>query len=320
MLPLLAPFALAQEVVQASAPVYPEAAQHDRIAGTVVLELDVAADGSVQAARLVSGLRDDVDQAALDAARQLRFAPLPQPLTLQYAYTFALKVDDPSGQPTPGTLVLRIHDDAGIDLPGVQVHVAMGDEASDLVANDDGVDRAPFLDPGTWSVQIHKVGFADATATVEILPGETRTLDLELTPKVAMETVVVVGTRQRWHDVQRAERKPDPEPVTGQYVLTRRDVESTPGALEDVTRAVHKLPGVASDGDMLGTFAVRGAPAGEVVFLLDRVPLDNPFHLAGFNSIFNPDMLEEVHFYSSAPPSTVPDSTAAVMEDRKSVV
>lgn len=313
---LLLPFALAQEVVERAVPVYPEAAQKDRVVGTVVVELDVAVDGTVTDARIASGLREDVDAASLDAARKLRFAPLPQPVTIQYAFTFALKVDDPSGQPTPGSLVLKIDDDGGLDLPGVEVHLVHEETGQDYVANDDGIVRASFLAPGTWKITLHKPGFSDASATVEILPGETRTLTLQLSPRIAAETIVVVGTRQRWHDVERAERKPDPEPVTGQYVLTRRDVESTPGALEDVTRAVHKLPGVASDGDMLGTFAVRGAPSGEVVFLLDRIPLDNPFHLAGFNSIFNPDMLDEVHFYSSAPPSTVPDSTAAVMDVR----
>jgi hypothetical protein len=60
--------------------------------------------------------------------------------------------------------------------------------------------------------------------------------------------------------------------------------------------------------------SVRGMPAGNVSFTLDRVPLDNPYHLGGFNSIFNPDLLAEVRFYASAPPSSAADTTGALLE------
>lgn len=311
---VLVAWAWGQEVIERVTPIYPEAAQIDRITGTVVLDLDVEPDGSVKAARIVSGLREDVDQAALDAALKLRFAPIDAPTTIQYAFTFALKVEDQQGNPVPATIVLKLSDEQGLDLPGVKVVATNGEERRELVANDNGVCRAAFLEPGRWSFSFEKPGFSGASATIDVLPGETRTIGVELSLQTAEETVVVIGTRQRWHDVARAPAQPNLEPVTSQYTLTRRDVESTPGALEDVTRAVHKLPGVVSDGDMLGTFSVRGGSSSEVVFVLDRVPLDNPFHLAGFNSIFNPDLISQVQFYASAPPATMPDTTSAVMD------
>ena len=85
------------------------------------------------------------------------------------------------------------------------------------------------------------------------------------------------------------------------------------GSFSNTDRQGKTVGGVASDSDLLGTFSVRGMDSDDVVFLLDRVPLDNPFHLAGFNSIFNPDMIEKVDFFAGAPPSRMPDSTSAVM-------
>ncbi|TNE86922.1 MAG: TonB-dependent receptor [Deltaproteobacteria bacterium] len=128
----------------------------------------------------------------------------------------------------------------------------------------------------------------------------------------AVEEVVVEGT-STWRETPRGSRQPSDSPAT-EYSLTRRDLESTPGSMEDVARAVHALPGVVSDGDVAAGFHVRGGDQAEVVYLLDRVPLENPFHLAGYNSLFNPDMLREVRFVPSAAGAEHPAATSAVLD------
>jgi len=55
-------------------PHYPETARQQRIAGMVVLEVHINADGSVEAAHIVSG-PPQLLQAATDAVRQWRFRP-----------------------------------------------------------------------------------------------------------------------------------------------------------------------------------------------------------------------------------------------------
>ncbi len=307
--------------LDAPQPVYPEAALHDHVGGTVILHLLVDVAGAVTDASVLQSVRADVDAAAVAAARGMRFTPatgdagVPVPGAVDYAFSFALNVADEQGNPVAGTLSVHFLDHDGLDVPGVRFTLQPrdGSPAWSYVANTSGRVVAPFLPPGGYDFVCDLVGFSSASGEVDVHAGETRETTIRLTADGPARDVVVIGLRQRWHDVARAERKPDPQPETGVYALTRRDVESTPGALEDVARAVHKLPGVASDSDLLGTFAVRGMDASDVVFLLDRVPLDNPFHLAGFNSIFNPDMIENVDFYAGAPPSRMPDSSSAVM-------
>jgi TonB family protein len=309
------------KLLASATPEYPATAMAERVTGTVVLRITLDATGAITGADVIQSVREDVDTAAVAAARQLRFAParkagLPAPSTLDYAFTFTLGVGDEQGNPVPATVHLHVLDGDGLDVPGVKVVLtpSAGGEPRVYTTGEGGRVHAAFLPAGKWQLRMEKDGFTPAGAEFEVTSGETRSAELTLTPAGPTEEIVVWGLGQRWRDVARAPREPVLEPITGSYTLTRRDVESTPGALEDVTRAVHKLPGVASDGDMLGTFSVRGATAGEVVFLLDRVPLDNPFHLAGFNSIFNPDMLKEVKFFAGAAPASYPTSTSAVMD------
>jgi len=62
-------------LVHGLAPSYPEAARAAGIEGDVRLELVVGLSGSVESARIVAGIGHGLDEAALQAVRQFRFAP-----------------------------------------------------------------------------------------------------------------------------------------------------------------------------------------------------------------------------------------------------
>ncbi|MBL8143273.1 MAG: energy transducer TonB, partial [Acidobacteria bacterium] len=68
-------------------------AGHARITGVVILELTIGADGSVVNARVLRSI-PLLDQAALDAARQWKYAPtllngVPTPVIMTATVTFA---------------------------------------------------------------------------------------------------------------------------------------------------------------------------------------------------------------------------------------
>ncbi|HEX9208598.1 MAG TPA: TonB-dependent receptor [Steroidobacteraceae bacterium] len=60
--------------------------------------------------------------------------------------------------------------------------------------------------------------------------------------------------------------------------LTQGDVEGLPRLAEDPLKAVHRLPGAASNG-MQGLAQIRGGASNETLILLDGLPLYEPFHL-----------------------------------------
>lgn len=65
--------------------------------------------------------------------------------------------------------------------------------------------------------------------------------------------------------------------------LTQQEVESLPRLGDETLRAVHRLPGAASNG-LSGLAHIRGGEESETLILLDGLPLFEPFHLKNFLS------------------------------------
>ena len=324
--PAEAPTAEAAEItapvlLQGVEPDYPPEARDQGIQGDVLVLLTVGADGFVYEVELVQGPHSLLNMAAMDAAELLTFVPATQdgvavPVQIHYRFKFDLGVADEQGTPVPGSLHGVVQDLQGFTVPNAQILIERTDdkpfEPLSLSSRQDGSFRATFLPSGEYLVTVTFPGFTEQGFLVDIEAGANLRRGFTISPEGEM-TIVVTWEEKTWREVERAPLEPNVEAVTGSYTLTRRDIEATPGSMEDVSRAVHALPGIVSDGDMLATFNARGGETTDVVFLIDRVPLDNPFHLAGFNSLFNPDLISTVQFYAGTAPADVPSGTSAVL-------
>jgi TonB family protein len=302
-------------------PDYPQSARDQGIQGDVIVLIELRDDGTVASAELVQAPHELLAWPSLEAARQLLFEPAirdgqPVAVQLHYRFRFDLGTADETGQPVPGSLHARVLDPDGLGVPGASVRLLNLDDATaeveQLEVEDDGSFSALFLPSGHYKLVVDHPAFSTTEAEIEIRAGEVLSRSVTLFPTGSYEMVVSYETRT-WREVERAPLEADQSTVTGAYELTRRDIEANPGSLEDVSRAVHSLPGVVSDGDMLASFHARGGETDDVVFMLDRVPLQNPFHLAGFNSMFNPDMIAGVDFFAGAAPADVPAGSSAVL-------
>ena len=304
-----------------AAPEYPQSARDQGIQGDVLIRIDLREDGTVGDVELVQAPHELLAWPSLEAARGLLFEPAlqdGQPMAVQiiYRFRFDLGVADETGQPVPGSLHARVVDPDGMAVPGATVKLLNLDDATaeivELEVRADGTFKALFLPSGQYKLVVEHPSFSATEAELTIAAGQVQQRAITLFPTGSYEMVVSYDTRT-WREVERAPLEANTSTVTGAYELTRRDVEANPGSLEDVSRAVHSLPGVVSDGDMLASFHARGGETDDVVFMLDRVPLQNPFHLAGFNSMFNPDMIAGVKFFAGAAPADVPSGTSAVL-------
>ncbi len=77
-----------------------------------------------------------------------------------------------------------------------------------------------------------------------------------------------------------------------------------PGVAEaDPIRAIQVLPGVVSTSDLSASLHVRGGSSDQDLILLDGVPVFSPFHLGGFFSVFNPDMVDRAELQSGGFPA-----------------
>ena len=96
-------------------PAYPAAAQSARVQGTVTAEIQVGTDGTVRESRVVRSV-SGLDQAALEAVRQWRYAPpfvngTPTPVLMTVNVVFRLPEAAPATPtPTPGTTATTRND------------------------------------------------------------------------------------------------------------------------------------------------------------------------------------------------------------------
>ncbi|MCG6955921.1 MAG: TonB-dependent receptor [Gemmatimonadetes bacterium] len=194
-----------------------------------------------------------------------------------------------------GTVQGRVRDDEGSAAFGVVVEL----ERADTVVLGGQTDRLGFfrLSPvpaGTYTLHASGLGYGEAARTVVVAGGTTVDVQLQL-PRRAIEMEGISVEAERSRERIRFEQ------VGGATVheLELKDLKQVPGVAEaDPLRAVEVLPGVISTSDFSAAFHVRGGSQDENLILLDGIPVFSPFHLGGFFSVFNADMLDRADLES----------------------
>ncbi len=106
---------------------------------------------------------------------------------------------------------------------------------------------------------------------------------------------------------------PDATPLPSRARLAGPDLAAVPGAGEDPTRALQALPGVTSDRDGLGGFSVRGGAPGDVLVLLDGVPVATPSPLSPLPGLLDPQLVDSLTLDAGVSPADAPTNTAGVV-------
>lgn len=98
--------------------------------------------------------------------------------------------------------------------------------------------------------------------------------------------------------------------------LTAEELKRIPAPMgeADVFKGIMALPGVSSVGEGSGGLNVRGGMAGQNLILMDGIPIYNASHLAGFFSIFNPDVVRDVTLYRGGVPSNFGGRSSAFLD------
>ena len=274
----------APAVVDAATPEYPEAAKAQGISGEVLLELDLSAEGQVQAARVLNPGGNGFDEAALAAGRRLRFSPAeidgkPAAVTIEYRFRF----DAPPPPPPPvavatirGVVVER---GTRAPLGGVVVTVR------DATAYTDGEGRFEIagLAPGPVPVVAYEPGHDRFTTEETLEAGKALEVRYYLRRAVTdIYEAVVVGERE----------KKEVTTVT----LTSGEVTRIAGVSGDTVKVVQNLPGVARAPGGFGMLVVRGGNPTDTRVYVDGVEVPLVFHFGGLTSIVPSELVEAVDF------------------------
>ena len=196
-------------------------------------------------------------------------------------------------------------------LPGVNIVVV---ESPSIGTSTDA--RGNFtIDPlnvSTYSLRVSCVGYSTQVVTnVVIVTGRQTPVKVKLSETViqAEEVTVEASYFSRMSDVS-------PLSVNG---LDRAEVRRSPGAIQDVQRAVQALPGVASSTDNINELIVRGGAPFENLTVMDHMEIpsinhySNQLNSAGPINMVNADMIEDVQFFAGGFPVQYGDKSSSVM-------
>jgi hypothetical protein len=139
--------------------------------------------------------------------------------------------------------------------------------------------------------------------------GESRTVDMALTPAAELQGVEIVAelTEREFERTQMSALELSMEKVKALPVLLGE---------RDVLKTIQLLPGVQSGTEGSSGLYVRGGGPDQNLILLDGVPVYNANHLFGFFSIFNTDAINSVKLIKGGFPAEYGGRLSSVIDIR----
>jgi hypothetical protein len=196
--------------------------------------------------------------------------------------------------------------------------VAIGGANVLLVGSERGAstgDNGGFLlgpvKAGPGRLAASHIAFEPETVDVDVPANGVARVEFRLRPKVIPVPGVSVKSRR-----ERGEQQ-----VTVREITSEQLSRNAGGFVQDPVRSLSFLPGVAPSarGEWSGTYAVRGGETDESSVWFGDVELLWPYHLLGFSSVLNPDIVDKISFYPSVFPSRYGGalSSIAVMQPKR---
>jgi TonB family protein len=275
---------------------YPEQATKAGLEGTVVLQLDIDAEGKVSGATVVNPAGHGFDEAAVEAARQFRFVPAvragkPVPSRILYRYSFTLKAAEPQPGQTATAPAAPVRNLSGVvraggaEVPLAGASVTLrGPEGTErvLTTGEDGGWSFQGLPAGQYTLLVKAPGYQALEVQEQVSAGEATEVVYRLSPEGELQ-VVVRGTRP-------------PREVT-KRTLDRREIDRIPGTNGDALRSVQNLPGVARPPSFAGLLIVRGSSPNDTNVFIDGTLVPIVYHFGGLSSVIPTELLERIDFY-----------------------
>lgn len=271
------------EFVEAEFP--PEEEEAGVTEASVILLLSISAEGEVVDVEVSTSAGEAFDEAAMAAARQLRFEPAtrdgePIPVRVGFQYDFVLEtvVERKTTADFEGRVLDRWTKDP---VPGAVVSLDTGEEA---VTDEDGAFRFSDLEPGPRVVTIHGDG-----------------ISMVITEEKLEESHLVEAT---YHVEPLADDEDDELEIVVSAPRIRKQVLSTevladqgrrvPGSQGDVLRVVENLPGVARSAAGSGELVVWGASPQDTRTYVDGIRIPRLYHDGGYRSVIHSDLVRSV--------------------------
>ena len=262
--------------------------------GTVVMEIDIGADGKVLDARVVQSASAAFDASALAAIRQFEFSPAevdgqPSPVRILYSYEFLFRTQAVQTQPTAateeqvnfrGVVLQRGTRDP---LPDATVAVLLPEGARETLTDAAGRFEFKGLPTGTFQVMVSAQDHTRYEVTENIEEAlRTEAVYYVRRQQYGANETVVRDTRERKE--------------VSQVSLRQEEIRLMPGTQGDALKVVQNLPGVARAPYSAGLLVVRGGKPWDTRVYVDQTLVPQLFHFGGLYATFNSNLLEDITF------------------------
>ena len=210
-----------------------------------------------------------------------------------------------------GAVAGVVRDAAGTVAEGVRVCAL--DTPQCVTTDATGAFRIGDLRTGPYRLEIlTRTGVPFTTAPLDVRAGVEGRIDIALPPADRLQQIVTVT----------APAFTAPEEVkTSGYLVAPRDVLKSAAALQDVSRYVQSLPGVAlGSNDFRNDIIVRGGSPLENLFIVDNVEIPNINSFATFASaggtvsMLDAELLRDVTFLTGGFPAPYGTRTSGVLQ------
>jgi hypothetical protein len=149
---------------------------------------------------------------------------------------------------------------------------------------------------GTYQLKVTCLGYQAVTKT-DIVLLSSRPTDVEVAMIPVSYSTDVIDVESRYY------QKPIDE-STSMFNLDFEEVRRAPGAVEDISRMVQILPGVAPANDQRNDLIVRGGSPAENLIIIDGIEIPNINHYPTQGSTSGPIGMIDVKFINNVDFST----------------
>jgi len=164
------------------------------------------------------------------------------------------------------------------------------------------------LEQGNYQVIVSYLGYEPAYKQIEL--NKDIDLNISLSPQSTTIGEVVIS-ESKIKAKENVER-----PVMGVMDISPKLIKEIPvlAGEKDLLKALQLLPGVQSGSEGTAGFYVRGGGPDQNLILLDDAVVYNPFHLAGFFSVFNVDAIKNVELIKGGYPAKYGGRLSSILD------
>jgi len=276
---------------------YPEAAVAERREGNVKLLIEIDELGVVTSVSVLAPAGFGFDEAAVAAAQQFRFSPAedatgPVPVAIEFSYGFVLDAVSHAGA-VPAEAAVGAAE-APVTLEGSVVEMGTRRPLANHLVRIDSLDLDTQTDaegkwsfrgvaPGRYTVRVVHPGYDTLEKPVEVVEGQVTNARLWVRNQSYADPGILGTYRRETDDVTRR-------------TISMDEVRRIPGTFGDPIRVIQNLPGAARAPLGSGLLIIRGSNPEDSRVYIDGMYIPYIYHLGGFESVINPDLIDSVDY------------------------